>query len=233
MTSNTTAKFFASQGVSLTYIEEVIEAATRVNYGQNVDAIHGLEGACSMAAEDASGIAGGNFQLFEQFLKRSGANIFLNTPVQSITPKGHQWNVKSSQGSKTYKAVVLAAPFHQTGISIPAELEAQIPIQPYVNLHVTLLTTNASSPNPSYFGLPEGTQVPRVILTSYAGARKGGKEPEFNSLTYHGSVREGEWAVKIFSESEISDGWLEGVFPSAIGWVYRKQASWLPFQLLW
>jgi prenylcysteine oxidase/farnesylcysteine lyase len=35
-----------------------------------------------MAATGASGIAGGNFQIFEQFLNRSGANVYLNTPVR-------------------------------------------------------------------------------------------------------------------------------------------------------
>ena len=35
-----------------------------------------------MAATGASGIAGGNFQIFEQFLNRSRANVYLNTPVR-------------------------------------------------------------------------------------------------------------------------------------------------------
>jgi len=48
---------------------------------QNVDFIHALEGACSLAGTGASGIAGGNFQIFENFLNRSGANVYLNTPV--------------------------------------------------------------------------------------------------------------------------------------------------------
>jgi len=41
-----------------------------------------------MATTGASGIAGGNFQIFEQFLKRSHANVYLNTPVRS-PPKLH------------------------------------------------------------------------------------------------------------------------------------------------
>jgi prenylcysteine oxidase/farnesylcysteine lyase len=35
-----------------------------------------------MASSGASGIAGGNFQIFEQFLIHSGANVYLNTTVR-------------------------------------------------------------------------------------------------------------------------------------------------------
>ncbi|KAJ2933568.1 hypothetical protein H1R20_g3493, partial [Candolleomyces eurysporus] len=225
MVSSTTSEYLLSKGVSPNYISEIVEAATRVNYAQDADTIHALEGACSMAAENAAGVAGGNFQLFEQFLKRSKAEVFLNTPVTSITPKGHQWIVKSARGSHTYQAVVIAAPFHQTSITVPQSVADQIPPQPYVNLHVTLLSTNASSPSPSYFGLPEGSKVPQMILTSRANARNGGNEPEFNSLSYHGTTRPGEWAVKIFSKKPLSDEWLDGVFPGAVGWVHRKERA--------
>jgi prenylcysteine oxidase/farnesylcysteine lyase len=81
---NTTAvDFFASQGVSDTYIFEVIQAATRVNYDQNTDEINGLSAAVSMASSGGSDIEGGNRQIFEQFLNRSGANVYLNTKVSS------------------------------------------------------------------------------------------------------------------------------------------------------
>lgn len=62
-----------------------------------------------------------------------------------------------------------------------------------------------------------------MILTSRANARKGGKEPEFNSLSYHGAIREGEWAVKLFSDAPLTDEWLGTVFAGAVGWVHRKE----------
>jgi hypothetical protein len=34
-----------------------------------------------MAGTGANGIKGGNFQMFEQFLNRSGADVYLATPV--------------------------------------------------------------------------------------------------------------------------------------------------------
>jgi prenylcysteine oxidase / farnesylcysteine lyase len=48
---------------------------------QNADYIHALEGGASMAATGATGIAGGNYQIFEKFLVESGANVYLDTPV--------------------------------------------------------------------------------------------------------------------------------------------------------
>ena len=64
-----------------------------------------------------------------------------------------------------------------------------------------------------------------MILTTGQGFRNGGKAPEFNSLTYHGLVRDGEWAVKIFSKQRISDEWLDKVFAGKVGWVFRKEVG--------
>lgn len=63
------------------------------------------------------------------------------------------------------------------------------------------------------------------MLTTDVGTRNGGKRPEFNSVSYHGLVREGEWAVKIFSKERISDGWLQQMFNGQVGWVHRKEVS--------
>jgi prenylcysteine oxidase / farnesylcysteine lyase len=130
--------------------------------------------------------------------------------------------------------VILAAPFHQTGISIPSELAEQIPPQPYVHLHVTLLTTRDNQMKAEYFGLSSGDYVPRTILTTSQGMQSGGVDTEFNSLSYHGRVRKAnetghwidqeEWNVKIFSKQRISDEWLAKAFHH-VGWVYRKEVG--------
>lgn len=145
--------------------------------------------------------------------------------VKSITPKtgpSHHWTLQSDRGSVDYQAVVLAAPFHSTGIVAPNAISEQIPEQPYVHLHVTLVSTTSPTANPAYFGLPSDAIVPRMLLTTYQGAREGRSKPEFNSLSYHGEVREGEWAVKIFSDHELSDEWLSDMFLGQVGWVHRK-----------
>ena len=216
-------------------------------HSQNVDGIHALEGACSLAANGAFSVSNGNFHIFESFLKYSGANVYLNTEVclleQDIlsfshftqvkdilrVPASSRWIVHSSTGSKIYKGVVLAAPFHHTNIVLPSDLAELVPPQPYVHLHVTLLTTRSERPNPEYFGSPPKTEIPKVVLTTYEGARAGGVEPEFNSISYHGQIdrpesedQQPEYRVKIFSKERISDEWLKKMFGN-VGWVYRKE----------
>jgi len=146
--------------------------------------------------------------------------------VKSIFPSTSSpqlWSVKSGRGTIDYKAVILAAPFHSTGITFPLSVSDQVPEVPYVHLHVTLLATTSPSPNPAYFGLPASSSVPRMLLTTDQGTREGRTKPEFNSLSYHGLIKDKEWAVKIFSDHEISDEWLDTVFNGQVGWVLRKE----------
>ena len=82
LVAQTSSQYLDAQGISRKFSREIIEAATRVNYGQNLDEIHALEGFISMAASGASSVKGGNFQIFKHFLGHSGANVFLNTTVR-------------------------------------------------------------------------------------------------------------------------------------------------------
>lgn len=149
----------------------------------------------------------------------------------SNTPVPPSWTVRTDRGSKNYKAVILAAPFHSTGIKLPSAISSQIPEQPYVHLHVTLLTTTSPQPNPEYFSLSASSRIPSMVLTSYEGVRQGGKEPEFNSLSYHGhatTATDGvpeQWSVKIFSKKRVSDEWLDKIFMGKVGWVHRKEVG--------
>nr|GAT47321.1 prenylcysteine lyase [Mycena chlorophos] len=220
--SKNTADWLEGEGVNHRFISEIVEASTRVNYGHNVDEIHALEGACSLAPTGATAVDGGNFQIFEQFLNRSTANVFLKTSVQSITANSSgKWIVASDRGSQSYDAIILAAPWQSTDIALPEEIT--IPKQPYVHLHVTLFSTNLSSLPAKSLNLPASTKIPPMLLTTHEGARNGGKEPEFNSLSYHGKISDSEWVVKIFSKQRVSDEWLSKMFDGQVGWVYRKE----------
>lgn len=141
---------------------------------------------------------------------------------------------------RQYTAVIIAAPFHSTSIDLSLTTAAPvIPPQPYVHLHVTLLSTPNPFPRTRFFGLKDNDKVPTSVLTTYEGVRQGGEsvEPEFNSMTYHGKIktRDGvpantsadggeEWSVKIFSTKKLEDRWLRRAF-GKIGWVYRKEVS--------
>lgn len=100
LVASTTLDFLQSKEVSAEYITEVVEAATRVNYGQDSDVIHALEGAVSMAADNAAGIAGGNWQVFDQFLQRSGSTVHLKTPVSMPSTSNSSAWLTPSLGDK-------------------------------------------------------------------------------------------------------------------------------------
>ena len=199
-------------------------------------------------------IQGGNWQIFEQFVNRSGAQLFLKTEVGRLfclspanpyvftlnqvasidRSSNDTWTIVTKEEHREYDAVVIAAPYHSSHISLPANLSSLIPPQPYIHLHVTLLTTTAATPNPVYFGEEPGSEIPTSILTTFEGARHGGRAPEFNSLQYRGkawSATNGthdaqetdEWVVKIFSMEYISDEWLANMFQNQVGWVFRKE----------
>lgn len=236
--AQTAAEYLEAQGVDRRFTHELVDAATRVNYGQNVDSIHALEGLCSLAATDASSVKGGNFRIFEEFLRRSNASVHLNTNVLSLShdEASGAWLLSTSmtRSALAYRAVIVAAPLHSSSLALaPETLLAPVPEQPYVHLHVTLLSTPSPTPNATYFGLGAG-KAPTEMLTTYQGVRQGTtEEPEFNSMTYHGKVQratgenwEGadgdEWVVKIFSKKRISDEWLANMF-GKVGWVLRKE----------
>jgi prenylcysteine oxidase / farnesylcysteine lyase len=229
-----TATYLASQGVGDAYAYEVVEASTRVNYGQNLDQIHAVEGLVSMASGGAKAIKGGNFQIFENFIRESKASVLLNTRVTGLESKSAgRWSLSASKQTngeqsavvEEYDAVILAAPFDTLGMSLPSNLEPVIP-SPYVHLHVTLLTTTSPAANPAYFNQAPGSDVPDLILTTAQGIRAGGPAPEFNSMGYGHRIAEGsdERVVKIFSEKKIEDEWLSNMFGN-VGWVYRKVVS--------
>lgn len=144
---------------------------------------------------------------------------------------------------RVYTAVIIAAPFHSTSIDLSLTSAAPvIPPQPYVHLHVTLLSTPAAHPRTRFFKLKENDKVPTTVLTSWESVRQGGDAavaPQFNSLTYAGKIlrRDGtpantsddggeEWNVKIFSKQRIEDSLLRRAF-GKFGWVYRKEVCYL------
>ncbi|KZS96897.1 FAD/NAD(P)-binding domain-containing protein, partial [Sistotremastrum niveocremeum HHB9708] len=234
-TEDTLSRYMEGKGVDRLWTHEVIEAATRVNYGQNADEINGLGGAVSMAADDASGVEGGNYQIFENFVNRSGATIFLNTPITSVKRSSSslaQWEVSTAAGdAKTYDAVIIATP-QTSSVRLSQPYNDTKSKRKFVHLHVTLIATTAERPSATFFNTPK---PPKWILTTRENARNGGPEPEFNSLTYHETlVVEGkptEYVVKIFSKERISDEWLNKAFDGQVGWVYRKEWDAYPYLL--
>ncbi|EST09280.1 Prenylcysteine lyase [Kalmanozyma brasiliensis GHG001] len=233
--------FLKDHRVGELFIEEMVEAATRVNYAQDTDAIHAFGAMVSLAASGATGVKTGNFRIFEEFAKRSGARILTGVEgevtglIRYPTANGTKWYVGSKSGEgELFDAVILATPWHNSGITL-LNTPHRVKGVPFVHLHVTLLTTSRTSPRGSYFGMGENDAVPRTILTSSESVRrakgdtsKKGPRLEFFSLTYLRSVthpQDGgkEWVVKIFSPSAIPVSLLDSLFGDSISWVQRHE----------
>ncbi|KAL8692793.1 MAG: hypothetical protein Q9224_003887 [Gallowayella concinna] len=84
-TAATGQDFLQANYISEKFGHDIIQASTRVNYAQNLPQIHGLETMVCMAIEGGMSIKGGNWQIFDNMIQDSGATLFLNTSVASIT----------------------------------------------------------------------------------------------------------------------------------------------------
>ena len=55
-----------------------------ISSAQNVDRIHALEALTSLVTDGIMSVRGGNWQIFDQFVNRSGAQLFLKTEVSQL-----------------------------------------------------------------------------------------------------------------------------------------------------
>ena len=177
-TGETGAEALAAAKVGERFSRELVQASTRVNYGQNLNGIHGLETLVCMAIDGPMSIEGGNWRIFDEAVKRSGATVKLNTTVQGVSkskdgaytietaPQPGQTSLgPSATDDEGFDTVILAAPYQFANITFDPPL-AHVP-KPvdYVSLHVTLFT----SPHllsPTFFNLTKQSSVPSSILTT-------------------------------------------------------------------
>lgn len=197
LVSTTGMQFFKEKRVSELFIEEMVEAATRVNYAQDTDQIHGFGALVSLAASGATGVKDGNYRIFEEFAHRSGARLLTGVegqvtgivkfnavarPTRDPLQLGDksdtqvQWYIGTKSGEgEVYDAVIIATPWHNSDITLLNTPE-RVKGKPFVHLHVTLLTTSRPSPNPEYFGLGSQDVVPTTILTSDESVRRASEK---------------------------------------------------------
>ncbi|EXJ85827.1 hypothetical protein A1O1_06196 [Capronia coronata CBS 617.96] len=160
--------------VSELFSREIIQASTRVNYASNLGGIHGLETLVCMAIEGAMAVDGGNWQIFDEMVKRSASRVLLNTTVTDVTqdPGKKSYRLQTNDpdldahfNADAYDTVILAAPYQFANISFTPPLVDPPSKIPYVSLYVTLLTSPHQL-SPAYFGLQSQADVPSSILTT-------------------------------------------------------------------
>jgi prenylcysteine oxidase/farnesylcysteine lyase len=202
-----------------------------VNYGQNLNVIHGLETMVCMAIEGAMQIDGGNWQIFDGMLKASNATTLLNTTVSEITKSKGRYSIKTTSKDESsavynneepFDTVVLAAPHQYSKIDFEKGLLKRTPDEiPYVTLHVTLFTSTRTL-DPVYFNLTPGAEVPSSILTTLPPdevpetPEDGVGSPGFFSISTLRQVTnpktlENEYLYKIFSPKKVTSEFLSGI----------------------
>lgn len=259
VTSHTGEQYLKANKIEGKFVNEIIQASTRVNYASNVGLIHGLETMVCMATSGAMAITGGNWQIFSNMLKSSlTITTRLNTTVTHITkdPSTNTYTLTTASGqTSTYDTVILAAPYQFSSLTIsppPKHIPASIP---YVALHVTLF----ASPHPISplaFNLSIGTPLPQFILTTLPPGEDHGADPNgvgtpgFFSISTVSSARNplssppgrAEYIYKIFSPDQISTSRLsellghpiaegeEGTPDGAVSWIHRKLWHSYPYE---
>ncbi|KAK3385707.1 Prenylcysteine lyase-domain-containing protein [Podospora didyma] len=223
------------------YAHDIIQASTRVNYASNIARIHGLDTMVSMAPEGAMAVAGGNWQIFQKMVDKSGAGVVLNTSVASIgivsqkdepsdRPKYILGTASSSAASDSneeypvhFDDVIIATPFQFSKISAAhGVIQHTIDEIPYVQLHVTIFAT-AFSFNPEFFGLEATATVPGTVLTTLgkdddpsSGVQGAGKAGFFSISTLRKAVNpkteRTEYLYKIFSPEAVTPEFLSRLF---------------------
>lgn len=171
---NMTAEEYLSKelGINERFSREILQTATRGNYCQDLDALHALAVMVSMeAAHGTWAVEDGNYRIFEEFARRSQADIQLETKVIAISNitevdtsgKSIQRYVvqKLNGDTQVFDEVILAAPIKFSGIhAFPFPTKQQE--RPYHAVYVTLV---AGHPDASYFGKTLETMPTFVVST--------------------------------------------------------------------
>ena len=239
------------EGISEKFSRELIQASTRVNYGQNLPIIHGVETMVCMAANGAHATDGGNWQIFDRMLQASNAEIYLNTSVTAVHKESDgRYALSLERSSKQeetrqeedvivshgYDAVILAAPYQFANISFSPSLQHVPDEIPYVTLPVTLFTSRHRL-NPRMFDLQSVDEIPEMILTTLPDGEDlnvGVGPAEFWSISTLRTVENKghiEYLYKIFSPEPLTAQFLAKMLdidePEAGDTFSTKDVSWM------
>lgn len=260
VTAVTGEQYMAANGITGAFGHDVVQASTRVNYAQNLKYIHGLEAMVCMATDGAMSVDGGNWQIFDKMIRASNATTLLETEVTELIKQDDDSYVVSfsavdrdedSVDSQSFDAVIVAAPYQFSDISLSPSAQHMPDEIPYVELHVTLFT----SPHllsPVFFGMAADKPAPKVILTTLPDNEEprrgngGCGSPGFFSISLLRPIvnpQSGhqEYLYKIFSPAPPTTTFLthllglkqpheDSISEEDITWMYRKVWNSYPYE---
>ncbi|POR36147.1 Frequency clock protein [Tolypocladium paradoxum] len=240
ITGMTGEQFLAENNINGDFSGEIIQAATRVNYASNLAYIHGLETTVAFATEGAVAVAGGNWQIFDKMVHRSGAALYRNTSVTSISfdkddakqgaPRKYLISTQDSSAESgeaervptAFDNVIIASPWQFSDIDAgDGVIEHRIDRIPYTELHVTLFTSPFKL-HAAYFNLEPGSKAPSNVFTTLGkdeepkqGANGVGRTGFYSISTLRTAVnpqtQKLEFLYKIFSAEPVTSEFLSGI----------------------
>lgn len=212
------------------FVDEMVEAMSRVNYGQSNSELHALVGLVSMVGGfgDCRTVRSGNSHLVRLLVNASRAETLLDAAVTAVslddaaaaTSSSSSYRVEylttNEAGSRerrtrSFDAVVIASPLDSSGSQIALSAIPNIAtkltkLRPYHVTHATFVTGTARLAD--YFGQPSAysSQPHKILATADASA--------FTSLVVkhrfsHGSERR---LYKVFSRAALNDTLLDLLF---------------------
>lgn len=221
------------------FVSEFVAGITRVNYNQEPEAMNGFAGMVAIAGSGGGlwSVEGGNVQIVEGLVNRSGARVHLDTRVNSIsvsdydkTSDSHLYTVSamSNLDGKTFAvadcdAVILAAPIETADIDLhlgTMESAALAVNRTYVR---TVATFVLGMLRADYFGLNSKFDVPDIILTTAHA------QSPFSSIGRlpGGQVADSVRYYKLFSRRPLDDQTLQQLFEG--GFTVLKAFDWLAY----
>lgn len=243
VTAVTGEQYLKDNGINAAFSRDIIQAATRVNYASNLAYIHGLEAMVSFATDGAHAVAGGNWRIFHNMVKRSRAAVKTNTQVSSIgiaegsSPSAPRYIISAKDTSSavssseaypiTFDTIVLASPWQFSNISTTEDVLAhKIDEIPYTKLHVTLFASPFKL-RPGFFGLEDGAKAPSSVYTTLGpdeepkvGAGGVGRTGYYSISTLRTVVNPAtlkkEYVYKVFSVEALTPGFLSSLLGAEV-----------------
>ncbi|ESO83268.1 hypothetical protein LOTGIDRAFT_236715 [Lottia gigantea] len=164
------------KGFSERFINELVMGALRTNYGQTTN-VHAFVGAVSLAGVEKGlwSVKGGNYQIPERLLKKSGANlikakvthVILQKESESVSYEVQYQNAEDGKSnSREYDIVIVATPLKELEDHIKFEdFPNPIPSS-YTDFHRTIALFVQGTPNYTAYGFENAENFPQSILTT-------------------------------------------------------------------
>jgi prenylcysteine oxidase/farnesylcysteine lyase len=185
-------------------------------------------------------VTGGNWRIFEEMVKNSGATVYQNTAVSSIafvkektsssspkyeisTTSAGSSSAESEAVGTAFDDVIIASPWQFSNIEAgEGVIKHHIEEIPYTKLHVTLFASPLKL-NPEFFKLPPGSTAPSNVYTTLAegeepkeGAEGVGKTGFYSVSTIrtvlNPKTKSMEFVYKIFSPKPVTPQFLSELF---------------------